>query len=423
MNTENSNQTSATKPRYRSVIIGLIIIAVAILIISLLKSMQPEPATTERSEKAWSVSAVTLQADDIRPQLQLLGSVEAPFTSLLRASINADVTAVPVSEGEHVNAGQELILLDDREARLTLAQRQADADDLAAQIDAEKNRHQQDLASLKNEQNLVDLAEKAVARESELKKSNVTSDAKIDASRQLYQQQQLSLQARQLNINNHRSRLSQLESKLLKANALLDLAKLDIERTRPRAPFDAIISAVNVSPGERVRPGDALVQLYDINRIEIRAQVPAQSIDKVSHTLSTEHTATAWVNTPNMKTPINLVRLAGVVNKGGGGVDAIFAIPSGLSTVVPGQTLSVLVELPAEESVFSVPVSAIYGEDRVYKVEGERLKAIAINKVGQRFEGGKLSHLIKSDKLKSGDQIIITQLANAVTGLKVNIRQ
>lgn len=131
------------------------------------------------------------------------------------------------------------------------------------------------------------------------------------------------MQARQLNINNHRSRLSQLESKLLKANALLDLAKLDIERTRPRAPFDAIISAVNVSPGERVRPGDALVQLYDINRIEIRAQVPAQSIDKVSHTLSTEHTATAWVNTPNMKTPINLVRLAGVVNKGGGGVDAI----------------------------------------------------------------------------------------------------
>jgi hypothetical protein len=91
--------------------------------------------------------------------------------------------------------------------------------------------------------------------------------------------------------------------------------------------------------------------------------------------------------------------------------------------VIPGQTLSVLVELPAEERVFSVPVSAIYGEDRVYKIDSERLQAVPVTKIGQRFEDDKLSLLIQSSELKSGDQIIITQLANAVSGLKVNIRQ
>jgi RND family efflux transporter MFP subunit len=313
-------------------------------------------------------------------------------------------------------------VLDDRETALTLAQRQADVEDLEAQIAAEQNRHQQDLASLKNEENLVQLAENAVKRESELKKSNVTSDAKIDQSRQLYQQQQLSLQARQLSIRNHDSRMMQLQAKRLKAKALHELARLDHERTRILAPFDGIISKVSVSPGERVRPGDTLIEIYDTQRIELRAQIPARALAKINDSLRSGDTPAAMLILANTTLPIKLVRLAGTVNKGGGGVDALFEVPDSSEAVVIGQTLSIVVELPAEPQVFSVPVSAIYGEDRVYKVTDERLQAVRIEKTGQRFDGQRLSHLIKSADLKDGDQIVTTQLANAVTGLKVMIR-
>jgi hypothetical protein len=76
--------------------------------------------------------------------------------------------------------------------------------------------------------------------------------------------------------------------------------------------------------------------------------------------------------------------------------------------------------LPAESNVYAVPYQAIYGNSRIYLVAEQRLKAIEVITVGQaRGDDGQVLVLIRSDAISPGDQISVTHLPNAVSGLKV----
>ena len=67
-------------------------------------------------------------------------------------------------------------------------------------------------------------------------------------------------------------------------------------------------------------------------------------------------------------------------------------------------------------------MSSIYGTNRIYRIENERLAAINVEKLGGQIKQGKQFVLVRSEKLKSGDAIITTQLPHAVSGLKIEIR-
>ena len=77
--------------------------------------------------------------------------------------------------------------------------------------------------------------------------------------------------------------------------------------------------------------------------------------------------------------------------------------------------------LPSIENVFSLPVSSIYGSNRIYRVEDERLAAVKVEKLGSQYINDNQFVLVRSEKLKAGDEIITTQLPHAVSGLKVEV--
>ncbi|MCG8612603.1 MAG: HlyD family efflux transporter periplasmic adaptor subunit, partial [Pseudomonadales bacterium] len=386
----------------------------------------------ESKEKAWNVQTIELSAADRHPEIELLGTVESPYTSELRATVNADVTRVDVSEGQYVAQGQILLTLDDRETKLALLQREADVIDLQSQVESEINRHKQDLKSLENEKTLIDLAERAVARESKLKQSNVSSEVKMDQSRQSLQQQQLSLNARELNIRNHQSRLAQLRAKLKRAEAQLSLAQLDQDRTLVRAPFSGRITAVTSSPGERARIGDVLISMYDEAHVEVRGQIPNRWITTIQNASQRNLQLSALALGYGGQINLVLDRLSGKANAGSGGIDGLFresknplsahTLQMASAPQMPllvGQILTLKLQLPAERNVFAMPVSSIYGNNRVYRVKDSRLEAVRIDHVGTQIVSGKQLILVKSAALQDGDRVITTQLPNAINGLKV----
>jgi multidrug resistance efflux pump len=110
--------------------------------------------------------------------------VETPHRASLRAAVNADVAEVPTAEGRQLSAGEPLVILDDREIELVLRQRQADLAEIEALIDSERQRHQSDLAALKRERVLPELAEQAVARAQDLYQRNLGSQSLLDEARQ-----------------------------------------------------------------------------------------------------------------------------------------------------------------------------------------------------------------------------------------------
>ena len=53
-------------------------------------------------------------------------------------------------------------------------------------------------------------------------------------------------------------------------------------RSEVRAPFDAIISEVEVAAGIVYRSGQMLISLFPVNNLEIRAHLPINYINRYS---------------------------------------------------------------------------------------------------------------------------------------------
>jgi RND family efflux transporter MFP subunit len=399
-----------------------IVLTTAVLLL-IFKLVQPEPPVKVKEEKSWAVQTHQLVDGAKSPQLELYGSVESPYTANITSIIDADVHSLETNEGDHVTSGQLLVLLDDTEARLSLEDKLAQVAELEALIDSEKNRYKNDLAALKLEKSLVALAEKKLAREEKTSKSNLTSQSSFDTQKQALENQKLALSSRQLSVTDHPARLAQLEARLKRNRALAQQAEIDLARASVTAPFDGIILKTEVSPGERVRPGEQLLEMYATDHLELRAQLPQKYISTVKHSLSQQQLLQARVKTDDGVRIATLDRISGSIADNGHGVDALFVMNSDAAdSLTIGDTLEMTLELAAIEDVFSVPVSSIYGTDRIYRVENERLVAINVEKLGSQYRDGRQFVLLRSERLKPGDEIVTTQLPLAVNGLKVEVR-
>ena len=417
----------------------VLILVVAILIITALMATKPHPPKKETSEKAWLVSTEHIEFSAESPHIALLGHVESPFSSNLSAAINADVLQVPIRDGQYVEKGQILITLDAREIELLVTQRQADVDELNALIIAENNRFKFDKDSLLEEQQLLKIAIQGVQRQLKLQNSQLGSQEKVDQAETLRAQKALSLNARKLNIADHSSRLVQLNARLNRAKSLLNNAIIDLERAFITAPFSGIITSINVASGERVQSGQVLLSLYDHENMEIRAQLPNRYVSLVKTSLAQGELINAYTESYGNIHPLHLKRLSGQANQGTGGIDALFNPPLPAeslsnditlsapmpSTLVLNSTLKVHVVLPPINNVITLPLSAVYGSDRIYRIEEGRLNAINIKILGKQFSGSNKQDrvIIQSNLLKNGDVIATTQLPNAITGLKVIERE
>jgi multidrug efflux pump subunit AcrA (membrane-fusion protein) len=109
-------------PRKPSVLIliGAVILAVILI------ATRERTAPLQRPERAWAVNVMPATTQTLRPTLALFGSVQSPQNAQLSSGIDGLVTEVPVLDGQSVERGDLLILIDDRDARLSLQQAEAD---------------------------------------------------------------------------------------------------------------------------------------------------------------------------------------------------------------------------------------------------------------------------------------------------------
>lgn len=403
-------------------VLSLLIVLLTLALLMIFKFIQPEPPVKPQEEKTWTVQTTPLVDGVKSPQLELYGQVESPHTATITAIINADVKSLDANEGQNVTQEQLLITLDDTDAKLAFDDKTSYVAELEALIDSEKNRYKNDLAALKLEKSLVALAEKKLAREKKTSKTNLTSQSSFDSQKQALNNQKLALSARQLNITDHPARLAQLEARLNRSRAQAQQAENDLLRATVVAPFDGIILKTMVSPGERVRPGEVLLEMYATDQVELRAQLPQKFIAIVKQSLADQLPLEATVLTDSGRHVVSMSRISGSMADGGHGVDALFMVDSDVvDTLTIGDTLEMTLKLPAIDNVFSVPVSSIYGTNRIYRVDDERLVAMSVEKMGRQYKEDKQFILVRSDELQAGDEIITTQLPHAITGLKVEI--
>ena len=241
-----------------------------------------------------------------------------------------------------------------------------------------------------------------------------------------------------------RTSLASAEAEVGLAASELELARIALEDTRIRAPYDALVSARDVSLGQIVNPGTSVGELVLAGRAEIRiGLLPRQRallgpesglvgrpVDVFPVNGSARRIATGRIAAVDpVLDPV--ARTLGIVVD----VDDPFAEAAGGALKV-GELVEVVVPVPdGGRSVFEVPARALKGADRLWVVERE---AGGTDGGGGKDDGGGAGGTLRavepdivrrddasvqlaSDALAAGDRVLVTDIAAAVEGLEVRL--
>jgi multidrug efflux pump subunit AcrA (membrane-fusion protein) len=397
-------------------LLPILFIGIGIMTFRYLLDSKPVHVAPAPKEKTWSVQVHTLRAERLSPEIEIQGKVEAPDRFRAAAPGAGWVEAVNVREGDRVRAGEVLVKLDPRDFTTALTQAEAELADIVAQLVEGEIRYTQNQAALLQEKSILSLTQKSLARSSKLKKQSLSSDSELEEAQRAMMRQQLLVNQRELEVKSYDSKKQQLQARKQRAQALLEQAQRALERSLAVAPYDGIVSAVNLAAGGRVNAGTEMVTMYSPAGLEIRGLIPARYQGELVIALEegVELTAYAADSTSEYK----LVRLAGEAKLGG--VDGFFrAKKPGSTHISPGGLVTLKLKRPSQTGVYKIPPTAIYDNARIYLLRDGRLSGVAVDLVGSAILDKESVRLVRGDSIKDGDQLVLTRLPNATTGLKV----
>lgn len=403
-------------PALKRVVLPLAILAAAVALFLWLRATKPVQPAPQPREKVWQVEVLDAVPQRRQPLLTLYGQVETPLRVSPAAPAAGVVSELAARAGQRFRAGTLLLALDDRDFAPAVAQAQADLADLDAQLVAERLRIAADRDALAQERELLVLAEAAVARATRLKRQELGSDSALDDARSALSRQQLALTTRQYTVDSAAARLQQLAARRARQQALLTTAELARERSRVSAPFDGIVAAVHVAPGDRVQTGTTLLDLYPVDQLEVRARIPQpyQEVLLADLERGTPLRARARVGGRDLELP--LLRVAGVADPSG--LDAFFGLPP-----TAGARLGSLLELAllrtAVDDAIAIPYQALYGNGRIYLLRDGRLVGVDVEVLGPAATGDAALVLVRDRAIAAGDRVVVTHLPNAIDGLPV----
>jgi membrane fusion protein (multidrug efflux system) len=198
------------------------------------------------------------------------------------------------------------------------------------------------------------------------------------------------------------SELTQAGARVAAAEAVVDLARVNLARTQIRAPFDGALGARNVSPGDRIDSDVALVQIDAVDRLQLQFSLPESAIALAQTGLAVT------------------ARVAAYPGEGFGGVVYFVApaldpqsrrlalkawVPNTDGRLRPGMFARVDLEVERTEQALLVPESAIASDANgsyVWRVTPEHVAERAPVKLGTRREG----QVVILSGLSSGDTIV-----------------
>ena len=304
-------------------LIGWFILAVALAGAGYWIWIRPAGETDNKKDKDKPpVPVLVAQADtrDMPVTLDLVGRAEAYEGVTLMSRVDGQVAAVAFTEGQHVNAGQELVRLDDG--------------DLAAKL-------RQAEASLACDQANLAKAKSDVSRYSALRNVGFVSEEKVDEVRAV---------------------LAAAEATVKADQAAVDLARLQLGYTVIRAPFAGVVGARLVFPGSAVKVNET--QLAVVNRVKplyLSFAVPEKYLGQLRSRLRQGGIkVTARVpgeGGPGMEGEVRF--LNNTVDAATGTILMKALLPNGDEHLTPGQFLDVSLVLGTLKDVVTVPMEAV----------------------------------------------------------------
>ncbi|AEG30862.1 efflux RND transporter periplasmic adaptor subunit [Thiomicrospira cyclica] len=397
----------------KTILLPLLILIIGFGIFNYLKNTKPVAEPVDIEERAWPVEVLSLNTQQTATQLSLVGRVETQQRIRLHAPLNADLVSLPRQVGERFEAGAELMAFDDRQVAWQLQAAQADFNEAQALFAAEEVQHVNEREKLTREAGLLALKQTDLQRNQQLVARELASQQVVDQAQEALNRQELTWLNAQLQVEQQTSRLAQAQARLDRAQVQLDTVQRQAEQARYIAPMPGRIMARHAAEGEPLTQNSPVLDFYSLDSLELRVTLPLDQVATLQAAIAQAQPISGQLL--GTDEPLEFSRFDAVASVRG--LDAWFAFTLPTQSR-PGEMREMRVSVPLESPAFAVPYSALYGQNRVYVIDSERLVAREVKRVGDWMQGTQRWALVVGE-LALGEQLLVTQLPNAVGGLRV----
>ncbi len=432
-----------TQHKSKRWLIGVPILAAVAILVLLIKLREP-PEQAALEERVEAVRVIAVPRVELVPRMVAYGTVSPGRVWEAVAQVSGKIIATHsrLEAGEFVSKDAILLRIDPTDYELAITQIQSDIQATQAQIVENRVKEQNTQKALAIEKDSLRLSRNELARRLKLVKQGTIPQSEVDKEERsvLAQKQSVTSLENTLNLIPVERRL--LDSQLARYAASLAAARLDLERTTVRLPFDARISQVNIEHSQYVRAGDVMVVADDISLAEIAAQIPMHRFRNLIATRAESLPLERFVELgPGDFLGINarvrlpefdidwsarLSRLSPTIDPQTRTVGAIVEVEEPYRQAQPGIRPPLVKELFVEVEFMGrprpdrlvIPRAAVHGE-RVYRLDDNNRLKIQQVKVGLIQP----EFVELSEGVSAGDRIVISDLVPAIDGMLLDPHQ
>ncbi len=266
--------SGSRKGRLRALLIAPpVVIGVAVLAWQLSGRKAPEQAEAE--ESARPVRVIEATAGDFVPRARGYGHVQPGTVWEAVAQVAGKVVYrhPDLERGRLLAADSELLRIDPANYELAVARIEANVEAVRAELDELEVRRANTESSLKIVRRTLALAEQDLARKRKLLAKKNISQTAVDETESAVLNERRQIQELQNQLNLLPAEQRVLEANLALNQAQLEEARLDLERTIIRLPFEARIAEVLAEATQFVSAGQKLAVADSIDVAEVTAQI------------------------------------------------------------------------------------------------------------------------------------------------------
>lgn len=330
----------------------------------------------------------------VQDRYRVIGTLEAASRSEVAAREDGAVLEVKVDEGQSVQAGDVLAVLDARRIEATLKEAKAQlaaAQSMIRQREVELSRADVDF-KMKGQL----YQDKAVAER-----------VYLDAEREFH--------VAQSQLQSARDGLTEVESRI----ELLEVRREDMEI---RAPFNGTILARHIETGEWVKPGDALFTMINSGEIEAWLDIPERLSEDVARYA---RQLNIRINAIGDEVESKSLRIIPDIDMRARTFKMVASLDNTDGRMLPGMSVTAWIPTSSREKRLLVDKDAVLqrqGGDYLIKTAGNETDGYTALQIPVTilFELG--DHIaLQTPDLKPGDYVIIEGNERMMPGTPVNI--
>jgi multidrug efflux pump subunit AcrA (membrane-fusion protein) len=396
---------------------GLLLFLLPLLVACSREAPGTVAATGAAAERRIATTVAPAEGREVQRSVQIVGTLAADQEVTLANEVPATVAAILVDLGDRVRAGQLLLKLDDREARLEVERAAATLQASREALERTRQVLESTRANLERQRAVLADAKLNLQRFQGLFAEGAVSASQRDGAQMQYDVAVASLASAEAQVESDRAAVKNAGANVEQAGAALDLARKRLRDTDVSSPIDGVVRKRFVNLGETFKEKTPLLALVATAALKLQGDVPERFAPQIAPGHAVQVSVEAY---PDQVFPGRITRVSPAVDVESRSFSVEASVPNPRGLLKPGFFAKVSILVARDRNVPFVPeeaVAAFAGIVKVYVISGGVAEERRV-RIGQRVDG----RIEILEGLRVGESVATSNLGQLATGTAVTVQ-